>query len=506
MRRPRPLDSGAVAFANARHAKQYGSGIIQKTDPQYEQKRRDWWTSYDAYIKKKKTPLPAKHTKKTPATITPAKKAKKPVQQCKPHEQTCSLVFCKAHCSHYPKERSYELNTKNIEDVIEVKAGSDQHNWDKITLHTEVRNISKCKDLSTFYQISGPDGTAVKSGPDAEIDVKWPGDLKRQWYKYFFPFALDPVTYQIRSTACPQEGRTDIDVHVYPDIEVKVTGKIDIRKSKETGQRERGIEIEYKVAKQKVVLSDIIDKINQIIGMFIKTKRAMDDISNLVSDVGGIKPKMIGPTVGFSLSAQIDEDQTTYEVKKKGAFNFVGDPVIGIEIEADIIKGVIRVMQLGASSTGIGVVVAALLQVIEFGRSKLGAGLYLIFTGAIKGEIGVEIMNWPQFQPKGKLGGDVVLTLTARAAKPGTFFILRFLSHARVGGQGGIEWYATKAGVDKKGGYIETECAFTGLALFYGKAKSTKTTRVSDSKGVYYLIEKRQFWKGERYYFWGNDK
>ncbi len=503
MGRPRPLDSGAVAYANAQHAKKYGDGLIQKTDPLYERKRRAWWSAYDAYLKKKKKPPAAKQANKTPVNINPTQKVKKPVQKCSPLQETCSLVFLTAQCRHCPKERTYKLNTKNSEHIIEVKAGSDENDWDKISVHGEIRNISKCTHQSEFYRISGPDGSVVKSGPDAEIDIRWPGDLKRQWYKYFFPFALDPVNYKIQSTACRPEGRTDIDVHVYPDIEVKVTGTIDVRKNKK-GEREKGVDIEYKVAKQKVVLTDIINKINQIIDIFIKTKRAVDDVKEVVSHVGGIDVDVVGPKVGLSLSGQIDEDKTTYEVKKKGAFNVIGDPVIGVEVEGDIIKGVIRVLQGGTSATGVGVVVAGLLQVIEYGRSKLGAGLFLVFTGAIKGEIGVEIMNWPQFQPKGKLGGDIVLTLTARAAKPGTSLILKFLSHARVGGQGGIEWYATKAGVDKKGGYIESECAFTGLALFYGKAKASKTTRVGD-KGVYYLIEKKPFWEGEPFYFWKND-
>ena len=511
MARKRPLDSGAIAYADGQHAKKHGPGKIQPDDPAFEKKRREWWAWYDAYLAKKSKSAGAQSPAAQPAgananrgsSSANRKDPQKPVQRCPRTADSCALVLLKANCSHYPKDRSYQLNTKKNEHVLEVKAGSDKHTWDKVTLHTEVRNLSKCKSRDSFYQVSSPGGSAVEKGPDAKIDVGWPGDLKNQWYKYFFPFAVDPVLYTVRSSACPEENDTKLDIRVYPDIELKVEGTIDVRRDKDTGKRESALTIEYKVGNQKVALTDVIQKINQIIALFIKTKQALDTVSSAVQKVGVASAKCTGPTVGISLAAQLEEDGNSYAVKKTGKFHFIGKPIIGFDIEADIIAGVIKVLQGAASSTGVGVVAAGLLQVVEFGRKSLGAGLYLVFAGGLNGEIGAEIMTWPNFEPKGKLGGDVVLTLTARAAKPGSSFILKFLSHVRVGGQGGLEWYATKVGFDKKGAFIESECAFTGLALFYGKAKTPKTTRVSDS-GTYFLIEKKDFWKGERTYFWKN--
>jgi len=490
-----PLNPAAIAYADKMHKTKYGEDKIDTKAPSSSEKIKGWWAAYDKYLASKRKKTPQQKPSQPKSTI-------KPVLPCKQKVKGCALLYTEASCSHYPNERKYLLKTQNFESVLEVKAGSDKHTWDKITFKTEVEKIDQCKMLSSFYSVRGPGLFQIKSGPSAQIDVMWPGDLK-QWYKYFFPFTIDPVNYSIRSSACYKKGVTDIDIHVYPDIELKVTGTIDLRKGSDH-KRESGVEIEYKIAKQKIELGDIVAKVNKIISIFSKTKKAMDELGETLSHLG-VRPKMVGPTVGLELTAQLDEDPNGFAVRKKGAFNLIGQPLIGIEVEADIIRGVIRSLQAAATATGIGIIVTGLLHVIEFGRAKLGAGLYFLFNGGIKGAIGAEIMDWPQFKPKGKMGGDIVMTLTARASKPGSNFLLRVLSHARVGGQGGLEIYLTGAGFDKKGAYVKSEFSFTGLCLFYGKAKSPKTTRVADN-GQYYLIEKKEFWKDKINYFWDNSK
>lgn len=508
MAHARPLDPSAVAYADKQYAKKYGPGKIDSGNPDHNPRKKEWWGWYDEASVQRKAKKQARQSTQSDAVgvrgAKSSKKPKKPVASC-PLKDCCSLYSLEAYCEDYGSgQRKFKLKTAQLDSKLGVIAGSDSHAQHTITLKTNVRNRGKCtgEDMSNFYRVTEPNGSvAWSAGPDADIKVKWPGDLS-QWYKYFFPFALDPARYAVSPKGCCQENPLDIEVLVYPDVEIKVAFSIDLRKNEETNARDKSLKVEYKAGKTKVEIGDIVDKVNTLVSVFRKTKKALDTVSDLVSNVG-VKPKMVGPTIGIELAAKSVEENCAWGIAQQGSLKITGDPVIGIQIEADIIDGVLKVLSGAASSTGIGIPAAALLQVVNYGRRKLGAGIFFTVNGQVKGEIGVEIAHWPDFKSSGKMGGCIDFVLQARVAKEGTFFLLRWLSHARVGGQGGVEFYVTKIGLDKGGAWLESECAFTGLFLFYGKAKGKKTTTIADKGGIF-LIEKKDFWKNSRIYCWTN--
>jgi hypothetical protein len=238
-------------------------------------------------------------------------------------------------------------------------------------------------------------------------------------------------------------------------------------------------------------------------------KKAVEEVKGWIAPLSPATFDVNWPVARVEVGLANEEHPDRYCVQTKGTVKVAGAPLIGLRIQGDIIDGVIKLLSAGATATVVGSPVAALLLVLNYGRRKLGAGIFAFCDGNIIGEIAHTIQPLPWGETKGKLGGEIAITLEARAAKPGSFFVLRFLSKLRVGGTGGLEASVTKVGADDRGCFLLTECKFTGIWIYYGMAKGLKTTREYDhkehgsaSKSGIVIVEEKEFWKDKKTYVW----
>jgi len=472
--------------------------------------RQEWVDLYADYGGKVKT------TDKGPMCQNP------PPPPKRPHEavilcplQTCVIKGLTIKCEDVGKGRTYFLslprpasrktNLQDPDDVLEVIAGPDGRHG--LELESKVaKPLCDAKHKHRHFKIdsdreSQPE--VFKEGPKSSFSTTWSKDNSK-WWKYLWPYSIKPVVYNISPQACAEAfSGLDAEVHVYPAVEVKATFKVAI----DTGDEE--LKLEVSIGKLKQESPELINTAREIISLLTKSKVLIDDVTGVVGTLGPLSIKPYWPALGVSLTLSNEEDPDRYCVRTKYNLSLVAKPLIGIKIEGDVIDGVLKVLEAIGVSTVVAAPVAGLVELINWARRWLGAGLFIGCNGTINGTIGMTAPPWPEGQSKGEIGGEIVLDVQARAAKPGSTFITKFLSKARSGSTAGIELYITDSGADKRGMYLVSRSKFTGMFLYYGMAKSLKTeteyvhdAHGADNKSGFMILPEKEFWKDDKTYFY----
>jgi len=508
----KPLDSRAVSEANQQFYKNNPDRDGKPIGKDEKRKRKEWWKYYKEAAAKKKTPPPKKD-----APVVQKKKPGKAAQPC-PMSNTCVIDSLEVKCEDVPAgKRSYVMklpamytpttNTNDPPDILEVISGT-YNTPHKIHLKTKVlKPLCAKKHSSDHFTITSSHlkrSPVIKKGPEGDFKVCWPHDVK-QWYRYLWPFSLKPAIYKVSADACTKPVGLAGEVHVYPDVQITASFDINLTKDK-SGARGKANSLEGKIGGVKFKADDVLAKARMVLDIIMGCKRVLKEVNDIVSVVSPVTLKPNWPVAGISLSLSNEEHPTRYCTRLNGKMTISGKPLIGLKVQGDVIDGVLKV---AAVLTGPG---APLVLLINYGRKKLGAGIYISCDGNIKGVISHTIKPWPRGKQEGKLGGEIVMTLEGRVAKEGGNFICRFLSKVRVGGTGAVELMFNKLGADKKGWFVESEAKFTGVFLYYGAVKTKKSMieynhseHGSKSQGGVMILKEKQFWKDKRWYVWSSD-
>jgi len=533
-----------IVTADKKLLKTTGRVVLKKGSPTYDADKKAWWGWYNECVEAKKkakdtskAKSDSKEKKNTKVKAKPPAKrdgnncANKPAETCVANVK-CSLVYLTMKCSH---GRKYQVRTYSPEAkasvngrTLEVLAGHNKRDGDEITLQTIVRNGWQCPTGydEAFYQVKGihtagdlklnKKGVIDLKGAEAKFTAIWPSKLSN-WKEYLWPFNLKPAVYEISSKACGnKESPIDARVCVYPNIDLKITGGINLGSNEHTTNNVTGQEgfktdgkkvylnLEYNAAGNKMSL-DIGSEIRKLYDLIRMVVDGIEKVQKITDTALGLRFNVIMPNFSVSLGITLKEEDDTYKVAPKALAKFSASPLIGLQAKMDVLQPLINFLKVaGAATAG---AVTAIVSVLDFARKELGAGIFFSVDAILKGEGECVVDSWSKnkWTGNGTVGGELIFKLELQAAKPGTSFWLRFLSNVKAGGLMGFEAVIKDFKAQTKGITAFTEINFTGLKLFMGKAVTAKTTTISEVSGGVTVLDKFNMYRSNKYYIWGGD-
>ena len=384
----------------------------------------------------------------------------------------CALRACEPTSltiQHLPdgrstKTRGYVLNaagkpTRGTDHVLEVLSDASTPTVLAIKFsgscaHGKPSTSALSKDANKFVryntnaacpavEVTGPGCIVVQPSPlhisvlpdTSRVDKSFLGLIKH--YLVPLPSEIRPAVYVVQSKKCGGNGKLAARIEVFP--RVKVSGGVSL-KYKPTNQHaisskhadkdwplvlEGAIECEVGGQKWKLGGQTTGPKgKDDISEEFLKNgQRAIRDWLKKLSDMNrpqrrnavdpNVKFKIEWPSITFEVNAANKELNDSFSVECETKVKLVCEPLIGAEINIDILGFLLSVNQIGS-------VLKRIRKVIEEGydSENLTAKGEIKFEFTVRGEIkgGLEASKQPAqpWEPEGTLGGTIGINLVAK--------------------------------------------------------------------------------------------